>query len=130
MKRINWIPLWIALAAAPLVFLLQHVVRPSVPSISAAWLLLGPVPSLIVGTCVPFIVVARLPRSPTSAARAFTLTTLATLGAQVLIEVTRLIPGADTFDIMDVVASVAGMLLGAMFYRRVAPHLRYDTQHD
>ena len=130
MRRINWIPLWIALAAGPLVFILRHGVRPAVPPTNPGWLLLGPLPNLIVGMCIPYIIVARLPRDPTSAARAFTLMTLATLGILIVIEVTRLIPAADTFDIMDIVASVAGMFLGAVLYRRVAPHLRYDTQPD
>ena len=130
MKHINWIPLWIALATGPLVIIIQHGVRPAVPSTSPAWLLLGPLPNLIIGMCFPYIVVARPPGNPTSAARAFTLMTLATLGVQIVIEVTRLIPGADTFDLMDVAAALAGMFLGAVLYRRIAPHLRYETRTE
>ena len=127
MKRINWIPLWIALATGPLVFIVQHWVRPAVPPTSSAWLLLGLLPSLITGVGFPYIIVARPPRDAMAAARAFTLMTLATLGLQVTVEVTGLIPGANTFDVMDIFGSVAGMLLGAVLYRRVAPHLGYET---
>lgn len=55
---------------------------------------------------------------------------LATLGLQVVVEVIRLIPGTATFEPLDIVASVAGMLLGALLYRRVAPYLRYATHGE
>ena len=130
MKRINWIALWIALATAPLVLAIQLMLRPVTPAASSAWLLLGPLPSLVIGICFPYSIVVRPPRTATAAARAFTLMALATLGIQIAVEVTGLIPGADTFDILDIVASVAGMFLGALLYRRVAPHLGYDPRAE
>jgi len=124
-KRVNWIALAIALAAGPLVFIVQEWLRPMLPPGSVAWWLLGSAPNLIVALCFPFIIVVRPIFSPLRAARAFTFMTLATLGVLVVMELVRPISGADTFDPLDLVASIAGLALGALLYRRVAPRLRY-----
>jgi hypothetical protein len=124
MSRIDWKPLGIALAAIPLLLLVVEL-RRHVSGESAAWWILGPAPNLIVALCVPFAVVTTPAHTPLAAARAFTLTTLATFGALVVFEATRPIPALDTFDPLDLVASALGVILGARVYRWLAPHLRY-----
>ena len=124
MSRIDWKPLGIVLAAIPLLVLILTV-RRHVSGDSAAWWLLGPAPNLIVALCVPFAVVVTPTRTPIEAARAFTLTTLATFGALVVFEAIGPIAGLDTFDPLDLIASAVGVILGARLYRRLAPHLRY-----
>ena len=125
MRRVNWIAVAIALAAGPLVLIVQHWLRPAVPPDNVAWWVLGSAPNLIIALCVPFIIVARPIFTPVRAARAFTFMTLATLGVLVVMEIIRPIRAAGTFDPLDLAASVAGMALGALLYRRVAPRLRY-----
>ena len=127
MKRINWTALLIALAAGPLVLVVEYWLRPAVPEGSAAWRLLGPTPNLILAMCVPFIIVARTMFTPLEAARAFTLMTLATLAVLIVVEA---IHPLSTFDPLDLLASVAGMVLGALLYRRLAPRLRYAEMPD
>jgi hypothetical protein len=124
-KRVNWNALLIALAAGPLVFIIQQWLRPALPTHSIAWRVLGPAPNLIVAACFPFVIVARPIFTPLQAARAFTLMTLATMAILIIMEAIRPLSGADTFDPLDLVASVAGMVLSALLYRRLAPHLRY-----
>lgn len=123
-SRIDWKPLGIAAAAVPLLVIVLAV-RRHVPADSALWWLLGPAPNLIVALCVPFAVVATPTYTPLEAARAFTLTTLATFGALVVFEAIGPIAGLDTFDPLDLIGSAIGVILGARLYRRLAPHLRY-----
>jgi hypothetical protein len=124
MSRIDWKPLGIALAAIPLLLLVLEA-RRHLAADSPAWWVLGPAPNLIVALCIPFAVVATPGRTPLESARAFTLTTLATFGALVVLEAIGPIPRFDTFDPLDLIASALGVLLGARLYRRLAPHLRY-----
>ena len=127
MRRINWIAFWIALATGPLVVIVQQWLRPAVSPESVASWLLGPAPNLIVALCFPFIILVRPIFSPLEAARAFTLMTLATLAVLVVAEALGPIPGADTFDTLDLAASIAGLWLGVMLFRRLAPRLTYSA---
>ena len=124
MRRINTVPLCLALASGPLVLLLQHWVRPAFTAGSTAWWLLGATPSLIIGLCVPFVVVIRTTYSPLGAARAFTLACLGTFALLILVEVAGTFRGSP-FSPMDIAAGIAGLTLSALLYRRLAPHLLY-----
>jgi hypothetical protein len=113
------------MATGPLVFIVQHWMRPAAAPGSVVASLLGPAPNLIVGLCFPFIIVARPIFTPLQAARAFTLMTLATLGVLIVMEIVHPIPGAATFDLLDIVASVVGLVLSVLLYRRLAPRIAY-----
>ena len=130
MRRVNLLPLGIALAALPLVWAIQHWLRPGLEPGSQGWLVFGPLPNFVVGLCVPYIAVAPLPASPLTAARAFTLAALATLAIQIVVEVIRPPGVAATFDVLDIVGSVAGMFVGALLYRWVAPNLRHAAPSE
>jgi len=113
------------------VFLAQFVLRPAFAH--AAWpirLVLGSAPNLIVGLCFPFAVLAR----PSLLARrrawmAFTLGCSGTLAILVAFEAWRPIAGAQTYDPKDLAASVLGVALALVVYRRwIEPRLRFDRE--
>ena len=125
MSRINRIPLAIALAAVPLGILVHLWLRPHAAAGGLPLRLLDVAPNFIAAVCAPFLVVVRPTRTPIEAARAFTLAALATVAALIVVEVACAFVGIARFDPLDIVASVAGMLLAAGLYRAIAPGMRY-----
>jgi len=123
MSRINRVPLAIGLAALPLAILVYVWLRPHAAGLPLR--LLDVAPNFIAALCAPFLIVVRPTRTPIEAARAFTLAALATVGALVVVEVACAFIGIARFDPLDIVASVAGMLLAAGLYRAIAPGMRY-----
>jgi hypothetical protein len=106
----------IAFSPAVLLPLVQNVVRPRVHEPTALVLLLGSAPNLIIGFCFPFSILVR-PSAWTrpTADRLFALWCVFTLAALVAAEY-LLPPGLNYFDPRDIVASVAGVVLGIGLY--------------
>ena len=114
MRRTFGLPLAIALLAGPLTWLIQSVLRPATLAHPALQRALGPAPNFVVGLCFPFVALSYPFESLVNARRAVAMTAILTVGTLLVFELWRPIPGAQTFDPLDIAASILGGVVGAL----------------
>jgi hypothetical protein len=127
----NAMPAVIAFAPAPLLPLIQDVLRPRISHASWLGFVLSWAPDLVVGFCFPFSILAR-PRAWTArvAAQLFRIWSALTVAALLLDEFLSPL-GPNVFDPFDIAAGVIGVAVaGLVFHKLVRVRLTFGDEES
>ena len=102
MRRTVGTPLAIALLAGPATWLVQNVLRPAAHAHPTLQWFLGPAPNVVVAICFPFVALGYPFESLADTRRGVVAAALLTVAILVTLATWRPIPGARTYDPLDI----------------------------